>query len=35
MNAAAITFVFNEGVNLPIWRRYYGSNFGEKESVRY
>jgi hypothetical protein len=30
MNVAAITFVFNEIVNLPIWRRYYGKNFGDK-----
>jgi hypothetical protein len=30
MKAAALTFVFNESVNLPIWIKYYGSNFGEK-----
>jgi hypothetical protein len=30
MNVAAVTFVFNEVVNLPIWRRYYGENFGDK-----
>jgi hypothetical protein len=29
MDAAVITFVYNEAVNLPIWRRYYGSIFGE------
>lgn len=30
MKIAALTFVFNENVNLPIWRRYYGQQFGEK-----
>jgi hypothetical protein len=30
MKAAALTFVFNESVNLPIWIKYYGRNFGEK-----
>jgi hypothetical protein len=30
MKAAALTFVFNESVNLPVWIKYYGSNFGEK-----
>jgi hypothetical protein len=30
MNVAVVTFVFNEFVNLPIWRRYYGENFGEQ-----
>lgn len=30
MNVAAITFVYNEAVNLPIWLRYYGGNFGPK-----
>jgi hypothetical protein len=30
MKAAALTFVFNEAVNLPIWIRYYGANFGER-----
>jgi hypothetical protein len=30
MKVAALTFVFNEAVNLPIWIKYYGSNFGEK-----
>src|ERR1700730_13677411 len=30
MKAAALTFVFNESVNLPLWIKYYGSNFGEK-----
>ena len=30
MNVAALTFVFNESINLPIWINYYGRNFGEK-----
>jgi hypothetical protein len=30
MKVAALTFVFNESVNLPIWIKYYGANFGEK-----
>ncbi len=30
MTAAAITFVYNESVNLPIWVKYYGGQFGEK-----
>src|SRR6185369_12509370 len=30
MKVAALTFVYNESVNLPIWIKYYGSNFGEK-----
>jgi hypothetical protein len=30
MNVAVLTFVFNEIVNLPIWRRYYGGHFGDK-----
>jgi hypothetical protein len=30
MKVAALTFVFNECVNLPVWIRYYGSLFGEK-----
>lgn len=30
MKAAALTFVYNESVNLPLWIKYYGSNFGEK-----
>jgi hypothetical protein len=29
MNTAVITFTYNEKVNLPIWLRYYGDNFGE------
>ena len=29
MTAAAITFVYNESVNLPIWIKYYGSQLGE------
>jgi hypothetical protein len=28
MKVAVFTFVFNESVNLPIWLRYYGTNFG-------
>lgn len=28
MSVAAITFVYNESVNLPIWLRYYGKMFG-------
>jgi hypothetical protein len=30
MKAAALTFVFNESVNLPLWIKYYGSHFGER-----
>ena len=30
MKIAALTYVYNENVNLPIWRRYYGTNFGEE-----
>jgi hypothetical protein len=30
MKLAAITFVYNEAVNLPIWIRYYGRIFGDK-----
>ena len=30
MKAAALTFVYNESVNLPLWIKYYGANFGEK-----
>ncbi len=30
MPSAALTFVYNEAVNLPIWIKYYGANFGEK-----
>lgn len=29
MRVAALTYVYNESVNLPIWRRYYGQQFGE------
>jgi hypothetical protein len=29
MNVAALTYVYNENINLSIWRRYYGANFGE------
>lgn len=29
MKIAALTFAYNELVNLPIWRRYYGQEFGE------
>ena len=27
---AAVTFAYNECVNLPLWIRYYGENFGEQ-----
>jgi hypothetical protein len=30
MPIAALTFVFNEAINLPIWIKYYGKNFGER-----
>lgn len=30
MATAVITFVYNEVVNLPIWCRYYGGIFGER-----
>jgi hypothetical protein len=30
MRTAVITFTYNEAVNLPIWVRHYGSNFGEE-----
>jgi hypothetical protein len=30
MAGAAITYVFNEAVNLPIWRKYYGALFGDE-----
>jgi hypothetical protein len=30
MRIAAITFTYNEAVNLPIWVRHYGCNFGEE-----
>jgi hypothetical protein len=30
MKIAALTFVYNESVNLPIWRRYYGEQFGDR-----
>lgn len=30
MPIAALTFVYNEAVNLPIWIKYYGAIFGEK-----
>lgn len=30
MATAVITFVYNESINLPIWRRYYAAVFGEK-----
>ena len=30
MATAVITFTYNENVNLPIWIRYYGLNFGEE-----
>jgi hypothetical protein len=30
MATAVVTFVYNESVNLPIWRRYYSRIFGER-----
>jgi hypothetical protein len=30
MRIAALTYVYNENVNLPIWLKHYGKNFGEK-----
>lgn len=30
MATAVITFAYNERVNLPIWMRYYGAAFGER-----
>lgn len=30
MRTAVITFTYNESVNLPIWIRHYGANFGEE-----
>jgi len=30
MNVAVITFVYNESVNLPIWLKYFGANFGAR-----
>lgn len=30
MRVAALTFTYNEATNLPIWRRYYGAQLGEK-----
>lgn len=30
MRIAALTFVYNEAVNLPIWRSYYGGQFGDE-----
>jgi len=30
MATAVITFVYNEAINLPVWRRYYGRIFGER-----
>jgi len=30
MLIAAITFVFNESINLPIWLRHYGASVGEE-----
>jgi hypothetical protein len=30
VRTAAVTFVYNEFFNLPIWIRYFGANFGEK-----
>ena len=30
MATAVITFTYNESVNLPIWMKYYGDLFGQK-----
>jgi Glycosyl transferase family 2 len=30
MSTAVVTFVYNEAVNLPIWLRYYGEAFGDR-----
>ena len=30
MKNAAVTFVYNESFNLPIWIRYFGGQFGTK-----
>ena len=30
VRVAAVTFVFNEAINLPIWRRYYGAEVGDR-----
>ena len=30
MKIAALTFAYNESVNLLIWRRYYGEQLGEE-----
>jgi hypothetical protein len=30
MKNAAVTFVYNESINLPIWIRYFGSQFGNE-----
>lgn len=30
MRTAAVTFVYNEFFNLPIWTRYYGAMFGDR-----
>jgi hypothetical protein len=30
VSTAVVTFVYNESVNLPIWRKYYASLFGER-----
>lgn len=30
MATAVVTFVYNESVNLPIWLRYYGGIFGQR-----
>lgn len=31
MRVAVVTFVYNETVNLPIWRRYYGGVLGDRQ----
>src|ERR1039458_3230137 len=30
MKNAAVTFVYNESFNLPIWIRYFGNQFGNE-----
>src|ERR1700733_7899167 len=30
LKTAAFTMVYNEAIFLPIWRRYYGNSFGER-----
>ena len=30
MRVAVVTYVYNENINLAIWRKYYGKNFGDE-----